>query len=204
MDLSLDLTDLDVGDPGSWPGTVKALCFAAIGIAVVGLGYLLMIADKRAELARVEWREHELRDEFDGKRSRASSLDAHRLQHDEAQAAFAVMTQRLPRDTEVPGLIDDMTHAAIANNLVIDRIDLGEERRVAGYLELPIAIAVAGDYPDLAAFVGGIAGLPRRVTLHDFDLAPRTGPGNLLLSIEARTYRHGREPESEQPLGLPK
>ena len=69
------------------------------------------------------------------------------------------------------------------------------------YLELPIGIAVGGDYPDLAAFVGAVTRLTRRVTLHDFDLVPRTGPGNLVLSIEARTYRYSEEIESDQPSG---
>lgn len=197
MDLSVDLSDLDLDDPGSWPGTVRGLSFAAAGLVVLGLGYLLLLADKRGELAQVEWREQELRNEFDSKRNQAASLGAQRDRHDRALAAFAAMTRRLPEDAEVPGLIDDLTHAAVANNLGIDRIDLGEERRVDLYLELPIAITVGGDYPDLAAFVGAIAGLRRQVTLHDFELAPRTSPANLVLSIEARTYRYVGDPDSD-------
>ena len=202
MDLSMDLTDLDLGDPGSWPVAVRALCLILVGIAVLGLGYLLVLADQRSELARAESREQELRNEFDSKRSRAASVDVHRVEHDRAVAALAAMTRRLPRDTEIPGLIDDISHAAIANHLVIDRMDLGEERRADLYLELPIGIAVGGDYPDLAAFVGTITRLTRRVTLHDFDLVPQTGPGNLVLSIEARTYRYSEEIESDQTSGM--
>lgn len=204
MDLSTDLTDLDLdlGDPGSWPAAVRAVCFALVGFTVLGLGHLLALADKRSELARAESREQELRDEFDSKRDRAASLDVHRVEHDQAVAALAAAMRRLPRDTEIPGLIDDISYAAIANHLVISRMDLGDERRADLYLELPIAIAVGGDYSDLAAFVGDIAGLTRRVTLHDFDLVPRTGPGDLVLSIEARTYRYGGETRSDQLSGM--
>ena len=138
MDLSMDLADLDLGDPGSWPVAVRALCFALVGIAVFGLGYLLVLADKRSELARAESREQELRNEFDSKRNSAASLDVHRAEHDHAVAALADAMQRLPRDTEIPGLIDDISYAAITNRLVIDRMDLGDERRADLYLELPI------------------------------------------------------------------
>lgn len=204
MDLSMDLTDLDLGDPGSWPVAVRALCFALVGIAVLGLGYLLVLADKRSELARAESREQELRNEFNSKRNRAASLDLHRVEHDHAVAALAGVMQRLPRDTEIPGLIDDISYAAITNRLVIEGMDLGDERRADLYLELPIDIAVGGDYSNLAAFVGAIAGLTRRVTLHDFELVPRTGPGDLVLSIEARTYRYGGETEPDQTWESPR
>ena len=197
MDLSMDLTDLDLGDPGSWPVAVRASCFALVGIAVLGLGYLLVLADKRDELARSESREQALRNEFDSKRDRAASLDVHRVEYEQAVAALTAVMRRLPRDTEIPGLIDDISDAAIANHLVIEGLDLGDERRADLYLELPIAIAVGGDYANLAAFAGAIADLTRRVTLHDFDLVPRTGPGDLVLSIEARTYRYSGETESD-------
>lgn len=200
----MDLTDLDLGDPGSWPVAVTALCFALVVIAVLGLGHLLVLADKRSELARAESREQVLRNEFDSKRNRAASLDVHRVEYDHAVAALAGVMQRLPRDTEIPGLIDDISYAAITNRLVIDRMDLGDERRADLYLELPIAITVGGDYADLAAFAGAIAGLTRRVTLHDFALVPRTGPGDLVLSIEARTYRNSGETESDPSSGLPR
>ncbi|MFL6533267.1 MAG: type 4a pilus biogenesis protein PilO, partial [Pseudomonas sp.] len=50
-------------------------------------------------------------------------------------------------------------------------------------------------YHDLATFVSGVAGLPRIVTLHDFEIAPvEPGAGaKLRMSIQAKTYRYNEQ-----------
>lgn len=204
VDLSMDLADLEIAEVGSWPRALKALCFGILAVIVLALGYLVVIADKRAGLAGAEQHEVDLRREFAALATTASGLDAHRASLAEATAALDQSLARLPIDTEVPGLVEDITRAAVDHDLVIDRIELGPERQVGFYRELPIAIGVAGDYHDIGSFAGDIAGLPRLVTLHDFDLTPRSGSRDLDLAIEARTYRYADEPEPSVPSGAPR
>lgn len=194
VDLSMDLADLEIAEIGSWPGLVKALCSGMLAVTVLALGYFVVIADKRAGLAGAEQREVDLRHEFAALAKTASGLNARRANLAEATDALNEMLARLPIDTEVPGLVEDISRAALDHDLVIDRIELGSERQAGLYRELPIAIGVAGDYHDIGGFAGDIAGLSRLVTLHDFDLAPRSGPRDLDLAIEARTYRYTDAP----------
>ncbi|WP_276204984.1 type 4a pilus biogenesis protein PilO [Kushneria phosphatilytica] len=56
---------------------------------------------------------------------------------------------------------------------------------------------VRGDYHHLGAFVAGVAGLSRIVTLHDFTLKPAEaarGTDILQLSVQAKTYRYAEPP----------
>ena len=186
----MDLADLDFAESGSWPVAVKALCFVVLAATVLAPGYLFAIADSRRELAVAERREVELRHEFEDRAAIAAKLATRRVGLARATAALDEMLRRLPTNTEVPGLVEDITRAAVENDLTIDRIDLADERQVGVYRELPIEIEVVGDYHDLGAFAADIARLSRLVTLHDFDLAPRSGPRDLGLRIEARTYRY--------------
>ena len=56
---------------------------------------------------------------------------------------------------------------------------------------MPIAITATGSYHDLGAFISGLAGLPRIVTLHDFSINARSSDTTALnLSIVAKTYRY--------------
>ncbi len=194
MDLSMDLADLEIAEIGAWPGAVKALCFGILATTVLALGYVVVIADKRAGLAAAEQREVDLRREVDTLARTASGLSTRRAGLAEATAALDEMLARLPVDTEVPGLVEDISRAAFDHDLVIDRIELGTEREAGFHRELPIAIGVVGDYHDIGSLAGDIAGLSRLVTLHDFDLTPRSGPRDLVLTIEARTYRYAEEP----------
>lgn len=193
VDLSMDLADLEISEIGSWPAAVKALCFGILATAVLALGYFVVIADKRAGLAGAEQHELDLRHEFAALATTASGLAARRAGLAEATDALGKMLARLPIDAEVPGLVEDITRAALDHDLIIDRIELGAERQAGLYRELPIAIGVAGDYHDIGGFAGDIAGLSRLVTLHDFDLTPRSGSRDLDLAIEARTYRYAED-----------
>jgi type IV pilus assembly protein PilO len=90
----------------------------------------------------------------------------------EMEESFGALISQLPSDTEVPGLLEDITNKGLQNGLEISTIDLQPEASREFYVELPIAIVASGSYHDLGAFISGMAGLPRIVTLHDFTSAP--------------------------------
>ena len=87
------------------------------------------------------------------------------------EESFGALVSQLPSDTEVPGLLEDITNKGLLNGLEIGSIDLKKEQAKEFYVELPIAIQASGSYHDLGAFISGMAGLPRIVTLHDFQIS---------------------------------
>jgi type IV pilus assembly protein PilO len=122
----------------------------------------------------------------------AANLELYSQQMKEMENAFGVLLRQLPSDTEVPGLLEDITRTGLGSGLEFEEIKLLPEVAQPFYIELPIKITVTGAYHDLATFVSGVAGLPRIVTLHDFELAP-VNPDDgskLRMSILARTYRY--------------
>ena len=186
----LDLGDLDVNNMGAWPTAVKAIVLFLLFVGAVAGGYFLYLTDKQALLEREQTQEKTLRDEYESKAFQAANLNQYRAQKDEMEASFGAMLRQLPSDTEVPGLLEDITLTALDNDLTIESIDLQQERKAEFYIELPITITVEGDYHDLGAFVSGVANLSRIVTLHDFNITPQASPTDLKMTILAKTYRY--------------
>ena len=186
----LDVSSLDVNNVGAWPAAIKVIVMIFLFAAVLGGGYFLHITDKQEQLDTVTQKEDKLRKEYERKAEQAANLDAYRQQKQEMEAAFGALLRQLPSDTEVPGLIDDITRTALDNELTIESIDLQPESRSEFYVELPIRIVVEGNYHKIGTFVSGVAALSRIVTLHDFKLEPQDSPLNLRLKILAKTYRY--------------
>ena len=184
-----DINDLDFDNVGSWPQAVKVILWVIAFVAVLVLGYYYLIADLREELGRVQQQEVTLKSQFENKAFEAANLDAYRKQMAQMEESFGALVSQLPSDTEVPGLLEDITNRGLASGLDISSITLGDELTQEYYIELPINIEVTGSYHDLGGFVSGIAGLPRIVTLHDFAIE-RDEQTALKMSITAKTYRY--------------
>ena len=184
-----DINDLDFENVGSWPTLVKIIVWVFVFSAVLALGYFQDISDLQTQLTQVEVKEQDLKKEFSRKAFQAANLENYRKQMIEMKESFGALVSQLPSDTEVPGLLEDITNKGRENGLEIKSIKLQSERSLEFYIELPISISVVGTYHDMAAFVSGIAGLPRIVTLHDFSIKD-LGEGNLEMNITARTYRY--------------
>lgn len=185
-----DLAELDFQNIGSWPVAVKLIAWALALIAVLALGYFYNIAELRQELARGEARELELKKEFEAKAFKAANLDALRKQMAEMEQSFGALVSQLPSDTEVPGLLEDITNKGLESGLDIKSIQLQPEQPREFYVELPISIVVSGGYHDFGTFVSGIAGLPRIVTLHNFKIENAKQGSGLTMNIAAKTYRY--------------
>jgi len=190
---SIDFNDLDVNNIGSWPTVVKALLMTILFALVLGGGYYWHITDKQKTLDVSAAKEVDLREDYEDKAALAANLDALRIQKQEMEAAFGALLRQLPSDTEVPGLLEDITRTAIDHELTIQSIDLQAEKKSEFYIELPIKIVVEGDYHKIGSFVSGVANLSRIVTLHDFSIKPESGSLYLRMEITAKTYRYLEE-----------
>jgi len=186
-----DINDLDVDNIGSWPLPIKLIIWFVVLVVVLGLGYKYHIQDMQKKLDSAAQSEIQLKQEYEKKAFQAANLDAYRRQMAEMEESFGALIRQLPSDTEVPGLLEDITNKGQLNGLTIESIDLLAERRREFYVELPINIVAKGSYHDLGAFVSGMAGLPRIVTLHDFEITKGKGGAEALnMKILAKTYRY--------------
>ncbi len=187
---TVELSDLDVNNIGSWPSALKGLVMIVLLLVILGVGYSLYISDKRAQLQGEERNEQTLKDDFTDKAQQAANLDAYLAQKAQMEETFGALLRQLPSDTEVPGLIEDITRTAIDNELTIESITLKPEENTEFYVELPIDIVVEGSYHKIGSFVSSVANLPRIVTLHDFEIEPVGSPDQLRMTILAKTYRY--------------
>lgn len=186
-----DPGSLDFDNIGSWPTPAKVVVWVVLLVVVLVAGYYYHVEDLQLKLATEEGKEVKLKQDFEKKAFQAANLDAYRQQMVEMEESFGALVSQLPSDTEVPGLLEDITNKGLLNGLNISSIDLLKEQAKEFYVELPIAITASGSYHDLGAFISGMAGLPRIVTLHDFQItASSKNPNSLDMKILAKTYRY--------------
>lgn len=187
----LDLADLNTENLGSWPLPVKIITGMLLFCLVFTGGYYLHIEALQLRLQGVRDQEVTLRRDYEQKAFEAANLEAYKRQMVEMEESFGALVSQLPSDTEVPGLLEDITYKGELNGLAIETIDLLQEVPEEFYIELPIQINAVGSFHDLGAFISGMAGLPRIVTLHDFDIAaPGAETHQLKMNILAKTYRY--------------
>jgi len=186
---NIDPTEIRLDNIGRWPLFVRIFGCVAIFIAVLAACYVLIIADLNKKLDQTIKKETELRDTFRLRSYEAANLQAYREQMIELEERLQTLINQLPSDTEVPGLLEDITETGLSSGLSIESIVLENEKAHDYYIELPISITAKGGYHDFATFISGVSGLPRIVTLHDFAIN-NSGLNLLSLSITAKTYRY--------------
>jgi type IV pilus assembly protein PilO len=186
-----DINDLDMNNAGIWPAPVKAIVLLLVFGLIMGGGYWFFIKDQFAQLDRVEGVELELRKSYESKAYQVANLSVFKAQMVEMEETFGALVRQLPSETEVPGLLEDITNTALGSGLALQEVKLQPEQKRDFYSELPINIRVSGSYHELAAFVSSVASLPRIVTLHDLTIKPTGADSDQLdMQVVARTYRY--------------
>ena len=193
MKLTDQLRSMDLSDPGRWPPSLRAAAVTAALVAVLVFGTRMFVADAELALLRSAEREEvDLRSRFEQGQRQAVNLDRYRAQLAEIERSFGTVLGRLSATTEIPGLLADISRAGLNAGLEELLFRPMEEERQEFYAELAVNMRLSGDYHQLGRFVSDIAAIPRLVTLHDVNLRPLDGaePGELVLDVTARTYRH--------------
>tara|TARA_B110000467_G_C18277199_1_gene456209 strand:+ start:693 stop:1301 length:609 start_codon:yes stop_codon:yes gene_type:complete len=186
--------NLELDNIGQWPAAAKLLLAIFLATVVLGLGYMGLISDQIKQLDRVFAEEKTLKQSYKTKYHIAANLDLFRAQMIEAEDTFANQLRSLPNSHETPGLLDDITFVGTTSGLDFIKLEWQPEISKEIYIELPIDIEVIGSYHSFGQFVSKIAGLPRIVTLHDFNIIiAQSDDETLNLKLQAKTYRYQEE-----------
>lgn len=187
--------NLELDNIGHWPPLAKGVFTGFVAILVLGLGYVFLISDKMSRLDIVAAEEVTLKQQYQAKYHVAANLELFKEQMGEAEKLFANQLKSLPESHETPGLLDDITFVGTTSGLDFVKLNWQPEIKQKIYIELPIEIQVVGNYHEFGNFVSKVAGLPRIVTLHDFDIDINNSNGLLNLKLQAKTYRYSEGEE---------
>lgn len=190
MNLS-SITELDYNETGEWPLPYKITALILLCLLLWGGGYYFIVKDKRSELAKLTQQEAELKTTFEIKQAKAVNLDAYKEQLAEMGVMFSSMLEQLPKQSEVPELLEDITRTGLFNGLEFELFKPESERPMDFYAELPVNMIVTGTYHQFGEFISGLAALPRIVTIHDLKIEPMDEKtGKMTMDMTAKTYRY--------------
>ena len=193
MALTDQLRSTDLSDPGRWPPSLRAAAVAAALAAVLLSGVRVFAIDAEyARLRSAQREEIDLRIRLEQSQRRAADLEGYREQIAEIERSFGTVLGLLSPTTEIPGLLADLSQAGLNAGLEERLFHPMEEQQREFYAESAVNLRLSGDYHQFGRFVSEIAAIPRLVTLHDIHIRPLNDgvPGELVLDVTARTYRH--------------
>lgn len=213
--MAIDTSEINnlLSDPANVSLPIKIGAVVVVFCAAVFAGYKLVVVDQLASLETVQAQEKDKRVAYEKKQSRANQLPAFKAQLEEMQISFGALKDQLPSDTEIPGLILDISEKGLSNGLEIELFEPKDEISKEFFAEKPIKIEAKGTYAELAGFVSDLSALPRIVTINDIQLkhadekqSAKNKPkrnnedtdSRLSLKATIKTYRYLSEEEADE------
>jgi len=203
MSFADDLKNLDPNNPGLWPKPIQIVLFILLFIALLFAGWKFDITKKRDQLAALEKKETEKIEILKVRQRKAANLNALKEQMKEMEISFGDMVRQLPNQTEVAGLLVDISQTGLGAGLEFKLFEPKAENPKEFYAVLPISIKVVGNYHQFGEFISGLAQLPRIVTAHEIKIKSEQANEKaripiLEMNTIAKTYRALEEDEEGQ------
>jgi len=186
--------NLNPNEPGQWPTLPKMAAWAAAALAMIGVGWFLVLSASADELEAARQQEPPLKETYRNRLAQAVNLNELRKQKLQVQEYVTQLEKQLPGKAEMDALLSDINQAGLGRGLQFELFRPGQVQVKDYYAELPIAIRVSGRYHDIGSFAADVANLSRIVTLQNMSILPAPpkdgAPGLLAMDATARTYRY--------------
>lgn len=159
------------------PQAARYGVYGGIFVLVIAVYWMTMYSGEQKTLNTKRAQLTKLESEIAEARAIASNLNKFREQRELLQAELEGALQRLPNDTELPGLLTDISGLGKKSGLEIRSFNPGSKVSKGFYAEVPISLEFYGGYHDLALFFDRLARLSRIVNVTELKmkLADYTG-----------------------------
>lgn len=174
------------------PLSARAAIMVTIGLLIGVAYYFTTYQGAQEQLETLHAKELELERKLSEVRSVASNIAAFEEEITKLEIRLSEVLRQLPNEKELEVLLTDMSNLGKKSGVEIKSFRRLDERRHDFYAEVPIELAIEGDYHDVARFFDLMARLPRIVNVSALTIkvAKETLEGTRLsVSGTATTFR---------------
>lgn len=188
-DVFEEFGELDLNNIGSWPAWAHVGAIVLAAAVILGAGTWYFVLPKQDQLQDLQRQEQALKQKFINDYEQVASYDAYKTQLATIRKRFGKQLSKLPKQTEIPGLLNDISQKRLASGLKEQLFKPRTPIEKDFYVILPNAMTVTGTYHELADFVSKIASMSRIVTIEDVNIVP-AGQATLRMDMTINTYRY--------------
>jgi len=184
---------LKLSDLSKLPPKQKLLVTVLISV-VVAVGYYYLYYSEASK--RVVALQNTLNDKSRTIKEQeviARNLPSFRLEVTKLEEQLKLLLDQLPNSAELPSLLNNLSELARDSRLDVLKFTPKPEVKKDFYAEIPVSIAVFGNYRNFVLFADKTSHLPRIVNLSDiaFSQPKRGGDGQMQVNVTcaATTFR---------------
>lgn len=192
-----ELKTIDMENYGSWSTPVKAVSWVLIFGITAAASSFLFVKPITEQITSTTDERSVLLDDYRTKKNKLVGAEMYQKQLTIIEQRFNEQLNQLPKESEIPGLVEDISRLGVNSGLKLGNIELDEEQKKEVFIEQPISISARGDFHSFGRFLSSVASLPRIVTIESFSAytEPKTEKTEndvpqVLYTIKASTYRY--------------
>lgn len=182
-----------LGDFAKLPPKQKLLAAVLVCVVVAVGYYYLYYAEASKKIVFLEGRLAEMSSKIKEQEVIARNLPSFRLEVTKLEEQLKLLLDQLPNSAELPSLLANISDLARESRLEILKFSPKTEVKKDFYAEIPVSMAVVGEYKNYILFADKVSHLPRIVNLSDiaFSQPKRGGDGLMLVNVTcaATTFR---------------
>jgi type IV pilus assembly protein PilO len=174
------------------PKAARVGILAAIGVAFIAGYYFLFYEDKAEELRQLHTQELELQRKLSEVRSVAANIAAFEAEIADLEIKLKTALRQLPNEKQLEVLLTDISNLGKTAGIEIKSFKRNGEVLHDFYAEVPIEIALEGEFHDIAQFFDLMSKLPRIVNMGSLSIGVvRESEAATVLSVKgaATTFR---------------
>lgn len=199
QDFMHEVKTINLEDYGSWSKPVKALSWMLIfGVTAAASNYLV-VQPVIEQVNSIQEERIFLLESYQTKKASLVGAEMYQAQLVEVEKKFNEQLSQLPKESEIPGLVEDISILGGSSGLKLGNIELDEEIKKEVFIEQPISITAKGDFHSFGRFISSISTLPRIVAIKNFNVkteppvegdTSNSGYPTVSYVIKANTYRY--------------
>lgn len=188
---------IDFNEAGEWDLRLKLITWASITTIVTAAGSFFLVKPIFDQISNYEAERPQGLEALRAKEIEFKRVRAYQEKLTEMDVYFKQQLLQLPKESEIPDLVQDVTYSARSSGFSIVTVGLQQEKNTGIVIEQPITVNAVGDFRSFGRFAESIAGLSRIVNIGDFTVEADDSKRTLErmiphvgYKIQANTYRY--------------